>query len=286
MVRRAVLLLVSALVVVGLAACSSGDDGPAVQSESTTTTAKGPSLQKGDTYVALGSSIASGFGIAEQQTSCGRSTRDYPKLVAAKLSLKLVDVTCGAAVIPHVVDTKQGENPPQLDALTPDAELVTISVGGNDIAYNGTALFCGNPDTVCPGPADLDAKLAALPGALEAMVAKVRAKAPGATIVFVTYPREFPEQNCEALSLTDAELAVLQHMGSKLEETFVQVFGSSDDVVLVDPYVADGDHTGCAPQDQRWVGGYKVPTGEGFAFHPTALGHQVMADMVIDALKG
>ena len=73
-----------------------------------------PKLRPGDLYVSLGSSIASGYGISVQSTSCGRSSRDYGQLVAQHFHLHLVDASCGAALIEHVVDTPQGSNPPQL----------------------------------------------------------------------------------------------------------------------------------------------------------------------------
>jgi lysophospholipase L1-like esterase len=231
-----------------------------------------------------GARLPRGTGSASSRRVDVRS-RDYPQLVAAKYGLKLVDVTCGAAVIPNVVDTKQNNFPPQIDAVTADTKLITISVGGNDIGFNGTALGCGDPTTQCTAPPNLDAELAAPPGQLQSMVAKVRAKAPSARIVFVTYPREMPETNCPALSLDDAELAMLRSMGDKLEATFVKVFAKSD-VVFVDPYVVPGDHTVCAAASTRWVNGYPVPTGAGFAYHPTALGHQEMAMLVEQALVG
>jgi lysophospholipase L1-like esterase len=288
MVRRPLAFALAAVLVAGLASsCSSGDDDPAVEASTTTsTTAKAASsLQKGDAYVALGSSIASGFGIAEQSTTCGRSSRDYGQLVATKLGLKLTDVSCGAAVIANVLDTKQGDNAVQLDAVTADTKLVTFSGGGNDIGFNGTALFCSQPDKDCQLPPDYDAKLAGLPASLRSLIEKVKAKAPDATIVFVTYPREIPEENCPDLSLTDAEFQILTKMGSDLEKTFVDVLGKSDDVLFVDPYVAEGNHTGCAPEAERWVNGAKAAPGGGFALHPTALGHQVMADMIVKALQ-
>lgn len=290
MVRRVAALLVGCVVVVGVAGCSQ-DKSSATAAPSkpapphvTSSAAATTGLQRGDLYVALGSSIASGYGISVQ-SACGRSSRDYPQLVAAKFGLKLVDVTCGAAVIPNVVDTKQGTNPPQIDAVTADTKLITISVGGNDIGFNGTALACGDPATVCTTPPQLDAQLAALPGQLQSMVADLRAKAPSARIVFVTYPREMPVTNCPALSLDDSELTMLRSMGEKLEATFVKVFAKSD-VALVDPYVVPGDHTVCAAASARWTNGYTVPTGEGFAYHPTALGHQEMATLVEQALAG
>src|ERR1700730_2334502 len=251
--KRATLLL-APLLVTGIIGCSSGSSSKGVVSRSTTPqgpapTAQGPRVQRvqrGDRYVALGSSIASGYGIANQSTFCGRSDRDYGHLVAEKLALNLTDVSCGAAVIPNVLDRAQGSAPPQIDAVTPDTKLITVSVGGNDINLNGTALVCGDPATVCSPPATLDADEAALQGKLVAMLTELKAKAPSATVVLVTYPREFPVQNCAELSLTDGELSMLRGMGEKLESASVAAAEQAG-VVLVDPYVEAGDHTACAP---------------------------------------
>jgi lysophospholipase L1-like esterase len=217
-----------------------------------------------------------------QSATCGRSSRNYPKLITARFKLKLVDVTCGAATIPNVLDTPQGAEPPQINAVTRDTRLITISVGGNDITYNGTAVACGDPANVCTAPAGLDASVASTRAALATLIERVKAAAPNATIVFVTYPREVPpDKNCPELSYTDGEAAIVRSLGAKLEALFVDVVEPTG-VVFVDPYVAKGDHTGCAPAAQRWTAGH-VPD-DGFAYHPTALGHQVMAAMIAKAL--
>ena len=84
--KHATTLVLAALLVFGSIGCSSdGERSP-------------PAVASGGTYVALGSSIASGFGISEQSTDCGRSNRSYPNLLAARLDLTLTDVTCGASV--------------------------------------------------------------------------------------------------------------------------------------------------------------------------------------------
>jgi lysophospholipase L1-like esterase len=290
--RRAVAALVVAAVLALVATSCSGDgsgnDGSKASSttsttaSTTSTTSIASTLQAGDEYVALGSSIASGFGISKQSTDCGRSSRDYGQLVAAKYHLDLTDASCGAAVTANVVDTPQGKHPPQISALTPDTKLVTVSVGGNDINYNGTAIVCGDPASVCTSPPALDANLAKTAPALRDMVTEIKAAAPSATIVFVTYPREVPDGNCPAMSFTDAEAAVVRDMGAKLEQVFVSFGHDEPGVVFVDPYVAPGDHTGCAPTSERWTAGH-VPD-DGFAYHPTALGHQVMARMIEEAL--
>src|SRR4051794_33551062 len=46
---------------------------------------------------------------------------------------------------------------------------------------------------------------------------------------------------------------------------------------------AKGDHTACAPESKRWTAGKDVT--DGFAYHPTALGHQKMAALISKALK-
>jgi lysophospholipase L1-like esterase len=243
-----------------------------------------PHLKAGARYVGLGSSIASGYGIAVQSTTCGRSSRDYGQLVSQHYQLNLVDVSCGAAVIANVVDAPQGSNPPQLTFVTPATKLVTIAVGGNDIDYNATAVACSNAAT-CAAPANLPTLVVNMRIALKAMIAKIKAAAPSATIVFVTYPREVPAgKNCPALGFTDAAAAVLRSMGQTLENAFAQVVKPLG-VVFVDPYSVRGDHTACAAPSQRWTAGSKYTFGvTGFAYHPTALGHKAMAKLIIKAL--
>jgi hypothetical protein len=109
-------------------------------------------LSPGARYVAIGSSYAAGFGIRPQEPrsgSCGRSEVDYPHLVAAKLRLQLDDVSCGGAVTANALDTRQNSAPPQIDAVTPQTRLVTLTIGGNDVDYVGTAIACGQPNSTC-----------------------------------------------------------------------------------------------------------------------------------------
>ncbi|HEY6530695.1 MAG TPA: SGNH/GDSL hydrolase family protein [Acidimicrobiales bacterium] len=266
------------------AGCSS-DDSTSSESPTapdTTVATLASSLAPGDGYVALGTSIASGYGISVQSTSCGRSDRNYPQLVAARYELMLTDVSCGGAVTANIVDTPQGESPPQIEAVGPDTELITVTVGGNDIGYNGTAVGCGDPSGVCTAPVDLDARVARLRPDLLAMIDELRQAAPDATLVFVTYPREVPPSgNCAALSFTDEEVEIVRSMGEQLQAAFLDV-AEQTDVVLVDPYSVEADHTGCAPESERWVSGKDAP--DSFSYHPTALGHVAMAEMISEAL--
>jgi lysophospholipase L1-like esterase len=271
----------SLILALGLSAILLAGAGP--QPAAATTSQK---LKPGALYVSLGSSIASGYGISVQSTPCGRSSRDYGQLVARHFHLRLVDASCGAAELNNVLDTPQGANPSQLSFVTPATKLVTIAVGGNDIDYNATAVECDNP-TTCAAPLDLAAMVATMRMDLKTMIEKIKAAAPSASIVFVTYPREVPAGlNCPALGFTDAGAAIVRSMGQMLEKAFVQVVKPLG-VIFVDPYAVPGDHTVCAPPSQRWTQGAKYVFGKtGFAHHPTALGHKVMAKMIIKALGG
>ena len=90
-------------------------------------------------YVALGSSMAAGPGIRPRAAgapfAAGRSARNYPHLVAERLSLDLVDVTFSGATTAHVLADRQRGVPPQVAALDGSEALVTITIGGNDVGY-------------------------------------------------------------------------------------------------------------------------------------------------------
>src|SRR5258708_24306794 len=92
-------------------------------------------------YVALGDSYTSAPVIPNQHgdpIDCGRSDHNYPSLVAEALgAATFVDVSCGSAETKHMTEPQTGlplggTNPPQFNALRPDATLVTVGIGGND----------------------------------------------------------------------------------------------------------------------------------------------------------
>ena len=244
---------------------------------------QGEAVAPGSQYVAMGSSYAAGFGIQPQVPdagSCGRSELDYPHLVAAKMHMKLDDVSCGGAVTANALDTPQGSAPPQIDALTSKTRLVTMTIGGNDVNYVGTAIECGQPNTTCvatANPVRTNAAFEALPQSLTDLIQAVRAKAPSAIIVLVTYVRLVPSTACPALHYTPAATRLVASMGSRLQRVFVTV-AKNDHVRLVDPYAIGAAHGPCAKGANKWVAGLVATNG--FAYHPTLAGHQEMARLV------
>jgi lysophospholipase L1-like esterase len=242
----------------------------------------------GGKYVALGSSFAAGPGIANQLESCGRSDHNYPHLVATALSLSLTDVSCSGATTANILDTSQGDAAPQIDAVGRDTALVTVTIGGNDISFTASTFACAGtqPDEHCSANLDhanINAAVAQLPARLGAVLDAIKAKAPQAIIVLVTYPRVFTPDaaSCSNLELTPEDTAYLASLGQKLEDVFTSIVASRQ-IPIADAYVRGEGHGPCAAS-KRWVNGAKVAQ-TGVPFHPTVDGHSEMARLVLAAL--
>ena len=87
----------------------------------------------GDSYTAVGDLLQPSDG----PLGCFRSTVNFPHDLASALHVAdLVDASCGGAVTSDMTGPQSvigGTNPAQFDSLTPDTDLVTVGIGGNDI---------------------------------------------------------------------------------------------------------------------------------------------------------
>jgi hypothetical protein len=110
-----------------------------------------PSVAQADdplTYVALGDSYSAASGVLPPDPTapllCLRSTRNYPHVLAAETGAELTDVTCGAAEAKHFTTAQYPGVPPQVDAVTEDTDLITMTIGGNDSGvFINAILACG-----------------------------------------------------------------------------------------------------------------------------------------------
>jgi lysophospholipase L1-like esterase len=294
-------LIVSAIAAVALMVAPSAANvaaGPAAQAAG---------LSPGDKYVALGSSYASGPGLATlYDLGCLRSTVNYAHQVAAQLQLVLVDVTCSLATTANITTTSQTAGgvvrPPQIEAVTPDTDLVTVTVGGNDVDYASSLIKYGCDDTTdvppagawtffCmflpePNRAAMLQKLDALPQSLRDMLARIRERAPEARILLVTYERVIPPEGktCPAIALSPEHASFEQKVGWGLQRAFRQARRGSD-AELLDLYRPSTPHTPCAGIDP-WISGWEwgpFPTGT-IAFHPTPSGMTAAARRIVHRL--
>jgi lysophospholipase L1-like esterase len=246
-------------------------------------------------YVALGSSFASGVGLGDPAPRspflCGRSLNGYPQHLAQALSLPLVDVSCSGATSVHVLNGGQYFQAPQLDAIDGRTELVTITIGGNDLAYVGdlTVLAAGKADTfvgwlarqVRREPMAADARnYDAVRDHLVAIVEGIRARAPQARIVFVTYPTILPPNGtCDAIAISADEAAIMRAVGDRLAAMTGEVAAETG-ALFVDMHALGVGHDACSAEP--WVNPWHEP--QGAMFHPTLAGAEATARAIAEAL--
>ena len=75
-----------------------------------------------------------------------RSQKNYAHQLAERLGARLVDLTVSGATTTNIIDTPQqtaagGMYPPQVDGVPADADVVTITAGGNDLQFAGAMLY-------------------------------------------------------------------------------------------------------------------------------------------------
>ncbi len=250
-------------------------------------------------YVAMGSSFAAGPAISSAAPGspwfCARSRDNYAHQLARLRGLSLVDVSCGGATTRHILEGGQLMQPAQIAAVTAETELVTITIGGNDIAYLGNmmALACneqtpwyirGIGGCHVRSPEETEQKLQPLLERLVAIITEVRRRAPHAQVVLVNYQTLLPESgSCERLGLSDEAAAQMRVMANQLAEvTYAAAEGHG--ALLLDAQRLTLGHDVCAPQP--WANGLHPEKGLlGAPLHPTLEGMTAIAQG-LNALLG
>ncbi|GAA4590365.1 lysophospholipase L1-like esterase [Actinoplanes octamycinicus] len=147
-----------------------------------------PAQAAGVDYVALGDSYSSGVGAPGQSGSCLRSNYSYAAQWAARNSpTSFQFLACSGAVTDDVVSK-------QVPAMASGADLISITIGGNDAGFAPTVLTClTSSDATCITKVNAGKSYVAntLPGKLDAAYNAIRAKAPGAKVVVLSYPNIF-----------------------------------------------------------------------------------------------
>lgn len=265
-----------------LSACTQMGGGPA-----------GGAPAAGGRYVAMGSSMAAGPGLGEIKPGtparCTRTFLNYPTLLAEELKLTLYDATCSGATTSHILEPWD-DLPPQIEAVSPETKLVTVTIGGNDLNYVGglIAAGCGEDDTLkmagrtfaCPPrrePSEVD--FSVLESNLEKIADDVKQRAPGARLVFVEYLRLVPDTLCDATPIAEEDAAKARDIAQRLADITAKV-ARENGALLVPVHRLSAEHTPCSAKPWALGNPPEFDGKDGVPWHPNYAGMAAVANMV------
>ncbi|MEU7073921.1 SGNH/GDSL hydrolase family protein [Streptomyces narbonensis] len=245
-------------------------------------------------YVALGDSYAAGTGLPQQtDTKCMRSTGSYPAWIAETYKPSVFkDVTCGGATTRSLWN-HEGEAAPQVNALTQDTDLVTVTLGGNDLGFSDVLTRCvlagltTREGTPCRDVAakEVDAGFARLSTRLPDMLTDIKRRSPRARVVVVGYPNPFPADGSacgSSVPLAKGDVTWLHQTTNRLN-LMLEMSALLRQAEFVDTSSVFRGHDMCRPPSGQWINPL-LPRTSGSA-HPNAVGHLMTAVEVHERLK-
>lgn len=246
-------------------------------------------------YVALGSSFAAGIGLGPRAPgsprACRRTINGYPQQLARLCGLSLVDRTSSGATTGHVLNGGQFGQGPQLDGLSPETELVTLTAGGNDVQYVGDLILLAyrarsrlarvlmRPFWKGARPAG-ERDFESLHRNLRAIVDEAHRRAPQARILLVGYPQIVPSTGtCTEMSFGEDEALLMREVGRRLDAVTRDAARDSG-AHFVDMAPLSAAHV--VGSAQPWVTG--APRRGEVPFHPTLEGAKATALQVASTI--
>lgn len=255
-------------------------------------------------YVALDDSMASGPLIPDitGPVACGRSTHNYPHELAASIGASLRDVTCSGAKSQHMtekqslslLDIPMGSAAPQFDALRPDTDLVTLTIGGNDAGLVGIAQDCMTLDpTATPCKDKLTAggvdqvaqRIAEFAPRLAAVLDGIHQRSPQARVIVTGYGLYIKPGGCWPLQpVLPVDADFLQGSVDRMN-TVIAEQSAAHGAEYIDLATPSQGHDSCRAPSDKWVEGY-VPTAAAAPLHPNRQGEANYARIIGAHLQG
>ncbi len=221
------------------------------------------------TYTALGDSYAAGPLIPNQSfepLGCLRSDHDYAHLTATAKGLTLTDVSCSGATTADMTaaqNVEPGPNPPQFNGLSTGTNIVSVTIGGNDIGFTEIIENCitFNPfSTPCKSQYDsgghdqLAERIEGAAPKVGAVLQGIHERSPNARVFVVNYPDILPSgSGCwPTVPLAFGDVPYLHATEERLNAmlaTQAALHGAS----VVDWYSASIGHDACKGSGTRWV---------------------------------
>lgn len=271
-------------------------------------------------YIALGDSFSSGEGVepfeADTDTpnwnKCHRSENAYARLLVDEHGAPSLGSdgfrACSGAVTANITDAPQWNEGIQLD-LWPDptTELITVTIGGNDIGFGDFAKDCVYPTSSCDfGSGAYNNSLNKinneLPSKLEATYTAILEYAPNAEIYVVGYPQVVANKSesdpgdnrcfyMQGGSTNWSEARAARDIVTRLNDVIEE---KVNDVRALDPgnsrlhfIEMDGSsspfngHEVCGTASTSWFQNIDQATNDpAYVFHPNSLGQDTYATVI------
>jgi lysophospholipase L1-like esterase len=232
-----------------------------------------------DEYVALGDSFSSGVGTASYtlSSSCKRSTYAYPWLVAQqRANTALTFVACSGATTSSLLAS-------QIGSVTSETDLVTVTIGGNDIGFADLIVQC----TLANCSTALDSTRASLTSflgpRLDAVYGAITSRAPSAKVVILGYPRMFSSASCwGTLGITSTERTKANQLADALDQ-LMRARAAAHGFAYQSAIQPFTGHAVCS--SSAWLNGLNLAsTGE--SYHPNRAGHSQGYAPLVRAVSG
>ncbi len=252
-------------------------------------------------YAALGDSFSSAEGVepflsgtdtvGPPANRCHRSTRAYARLLqnpVARLNLSAF-VACSGATTGTMFAGQYNESP-QFDALDAQTEVVTLTIGGNDIGFADVVTLCvvelcsfaidNARDHLVPE--DLGVKL-------ELAYEEIQERSPNAEVYVLGYPSLVPPKSqiqgsCEwgtAMGeISETQINSLRDLGEDLND-FIEMKAVAAGFNFLPNTVFDG-HELCT--SDSYVIRAQVGSNSEYSIHPSPKGQDAMRWMIYEAL--
>ncbi len=195
-----------------------------------------------DKYVALGDSYSAGNGANSKNlnSSCNRNTYAYPYLVSQQRpNTALTFVACAGAQTGDILNN-------QVNSVTTDTKIVTMTIGGNDIGFTNLIIACTTLGCQSQINSSNSQIASQLPAKLDATYAAIKSRAPTAQVVILGYGRPFAHRTClAATGVSLSEEDQLNALTDNLNNT-IKARAQAAGFIYADPNPAWAGHDVCS----------------------------------------
>lgn len=251
-------------------------------------------------YVSLGDSYAAGPFIPNPvlPLGCLKSDHNYPHLAAPSIG-PLTDPSCSGAKTDDMENPQSieidGPNPPQFNSLQASTEVVSLTIGGNDIGFSEIAQSCItlNPfSSPCKNKYDSGGKdqiaerIAATAPKVAAVLQGIHTRSPKARVFVLNYPVIFPETGNGCWPQMPISFSDAPYLRAKEQElnAMLATQSSANGAKLVSWYQASIGHDACKSSSVRWVEPL-VPNNPAAPIHPNQRGMEGGASVLVTAVN-